>query len=152
LRDTLTYYGNGVWLSAVQIWYPLQIFTINCRITEAFPTMQDFQKIIINPIITHYSFDTFDGWEWCMSIADEHCVPQNRYQVRRSTSITFDYTDEHNIRHTDQSLSGIAAVVFQHEYDHLFWHLIDKVGLPGQVISQEEYLKRKEKGEKMIVN
>jgi peptide deformylase len=64
-----------------------------------------------------------------MSIADENCIPQNRYQVRRSVSVTFDYTDEYNIRHTDTTLSGISAVVFQHEYDHLYGKLIDKKNL-----------------------
>lgn len=150
LKLTLTYYWNGVWLSAVQIGYPLQIFVINCRPTESFPEMKEFQKIIINPIITHYSDETFDGREWCMSIADENCVPQQRYQVRRSTNITFDYADEHNIRHTNTILSGLPAVVFQHEYDHLFWRLIDEVGIPEQVITQEEYFRRKNSGEKMV--
>ena len=152
LKDTLIYYGNGVWLSAVQIGYPLQIFVINCRPTEAFPDMKQFSQIIINPIITHYSDETFDGREWCMSIADENCVPQQRYKVRRSTSITFDYTDEHNIKHTDTSLSGLPAVVFQHEYDHLFWRLIDEVAIPEQIISQEEYLRRKNSGEIMVLS
>ncbi len=87
-----------------------------------------------------------------MSIADEHCVPQYRYQVRRSTSITFDYTDEHNVRHTDTSLSGLPAVVFQHEYDHLLGRLIDKIGISGQIITQEEYLRRKAGGEKMVLS
>jgi peptide deformylase len=152
VKDTLTYYGNGVWLSAVQIGYPLQIFVINCRPTESFPDMKQFSQVIINPVITHYSDETFDGREWCMSIADENCIIKQRYQVRRSTSITFDYTDEHNIRHTDTSLSWLPAVVFQHEYDHLFGKLIDKIGLPGQIITQEKYLRRKANGEKMIVS
>ncbi len=151
LRDTLTYYGNGVGLSAIQIGFPLQIFIINCRPTESFPDMQQFSQVIINPIINHYSNETFDGREWCMSIADEQCIKKQRYQVRRSTSISFDYTDEHNIRQRDTTLSWLPAIVFQHEYDHLFGLLIDKVGVPGQVISQEEYLKRKREGIKMTL-
>ena len=87
-----------------------------------------------------------------MSIADENCVPHHRYQVRRSTGIIFDYTDEHNVRHTDTSLSGLPAIVFQHEYDHLFGRLIDQEGIPVQIISQEEYLERKNSGEKMILS
>lgn len=151
LQDTLTYYGNGVWFSAVQIWYPLQIFVINCRPTESFPNMQAFSQVIINPIVTQYSDKTFDGREWCMSIADKECIPQHRYQVKRSTSITFDYTDEHSIRYESMSLSGLPAVVFQHEYDHLFGHLIDEVVLSGQIITQEEYLKRKKHWEAMTL-
>lgn len=151
LKDTLTYYGNGVGLSAVQIGQKLQIFIINCRPTEAFPDIKHFSQVIINPVITHYSDKTFDGREWCMSIADKDCVPQHRYQVRRSTSITFDYSDEHNVRHTNTSLSWLPAVVFQHEYDHLFWRLIDEVGISGQIISQEEYLRRKNSGEELTL-
>lgn len=151
LRAALSHYGNGVWLSAIQLWYPLQIFVINCRPTTSFPEMQEFSQTIINPIIKNLSSDTFDGREWCMSIADENCVPQNRYQVRRSVSVTFDYTDEYNIRHIDTTLSGISAVVFQHEYDHLYGKLIDKKNLTWKVISQEEYLERKNNWEKMVL-
>lgn len=152
LDQTLAYYGNGVWLSAIQVWHLLQIFVINCRPTESFPNMKKFSQVIINPVITHYSDETFDGREWCMSIADNQCKPKQRYQVRRSTSITFDYTDEHNVRHIDKSLSGLPAIVFQHEYDHLFGHLIDQIGIPGQVISQEEYIERKDNWEVMILS
>jgi len=151
LHAALSHYGNGVWLSAIQLWYPLQLFVINCRPTESFPNMKQFSQVIVNPVITHYSDETFDGREWCMSIADENCVPQNRYQVRRSVSVTFDYTDEYNIRHTDTTLSGISAVVFQHEYDHLFGRLIDQ-SESGQVITQEEYLRRKASREKMVLS
>ena len=152
LHAALAHYGNGVGLSAIQLWYPLQIFVINCRPTKSFPDMQTFSQTIINPVTKNLSSDTFDWREWCMSIADEQCVPQYRYQVRRSVSVTFDYTDEHNIRHIDTTLSGISAIVFQHEYDHLFGHLIDQVSLSEQVISQEEYLNRKNNGEKMVLS
>lgn len=151
IQDSLSFYGNWVGLSAIQIGYPLQIFMINCKPTKAFPDMQEFKKIIINPTITQFSKETFDGREWCMSIADEQCIPQKRYQVRRSTSIMFDYTDEDNIRYTDQKLSWIAAVVFQHEYDHLFGRLIDQTGIPWKIISNDEYQKRKNNWEKMMI-
>ena len=151
LQDSLLFYGNGVWLSAIQIWYPLQIFMMNCRPTKSFPHMQSFSQVIINPEIKIYNSDTFDGREWCMSIADRQCVPEQRYQVRRSVSIAFDYTDEHNTRHTDTTLSGITAVVFQHEYDHIFGKLIDEVGISWQIISNEEYKTRIKEGEKMVM-
>ncbi len=152
LENTLEYYGNGVGLSAIQIGYPVQIFKINCRPTDAFPTMENFQQIIINPIITHYSTEIFDGREWCMSIADDKCIPQQRYQVRRSTQITFDYTDEHSIKHTNQTLSGVAAVVFQHEYDHLFGKLIDEAWLRNQIITNDEYQQRRKQWEQMVLS
>lgn len=151
LKDSLLFYGNGVWLSAIQIGYAVQIFMIDCKPTQAFPSMQEFSQVIINPIITHYSEETFDGREWCMSIANEQCIPAYRYQVRRSKKITFDYTDEHNIRHTDTTLSGITAVIFQHEYDHLFGRLIDQTGLSGQIISNDEYQERRKNGEEMTI-
>lgn len=152
LKSTLIYYGNGVWLSAVQIGYPLQIFIINCRPTENFPNMELFSQVIINPIINKYSDETFDGREWCMSIADSNCIPQYRYQVRRSTSIMFDYIDEHNNKHIGNILSWFPAIVFQHEYDHLFGRLINETSLPKKVITQEEYLNRKNSGEIMILS
>ena len=63
IKNSLIFYGNGVGLSAIQIGKPLQIFVINCRPTESFPDMQIFEKVVINPLITHYSTETFDGWE-----------------------------------------------------------------------------------------
>ena len=87
LHAALAHYGNGVGLSAIQLWYPLQIFVINCRPTKSFPDMQTFSQTIINPVTKNLSSDTFDWREWCMSIADEQCVPQYRYQVRRSVSV-----------------------------------------------------------------
>lgn len=150
LKKTLEYYGNGVWLSAVQIWYPLQIFIINCRPTESFPNMQTFSQVIINPIIKRLSPETFEGREWCMSIADEQCNTKYRYQIRRSTSVDFEYTNDSNKIQTG-NLSGIAAVVFQHEYDHLLGKLIDQSCLSGQVITQQEYFERKKNGEQMTL-
>lgn len=150
LQATLEHYGNGVWLSAVQIWYPLQIFVINCRPTESFPHMQTFSQVIINPIIKDLSAEKFDGREWCMSIADDQCNTTHRYQIRRSISVDFEYTNESNKVQTG-NLSGIAAVVFQHEYDHLLGKLIDQTCLPGQVILQQEYLERKKNGEQMTL-
>ncbi len=151
LRQTLKHYGNGVGLSAIQIWYPLQIFVINCRPTESFPNMQEFSQVIINPVLKNLSPDTFDWREWCMSIADTQCIPIQRYQIKRSKSILFDYTDERWKIHNDVTLSWISAVVFQHEVDHIHGILIDQRNIPWQIISQEEYMQRKKNGEKMTL-
>lgn len=85
-----------------------------------------------------------------MSIADDQCNTTHRYQVRRSISVHFEYTNESNKTHRG-SLSGIAGVVFQHENDHLLGKLIDQSSLPEKIISQQEYLERKKNGEQMTL-
>ena len=58
-----------------------------------------------------------EGNEWVFS---EGClsIPDVREDVFRRASVTFEYDDEGFVRHTE-TLTGLAARVFQHEYDHL---------------------------------
>ncbi len=60
--------------------------------------------------------------EGCLSL------PGINESVRRSTEIVIDYVDENFQPHTE-TITGYAAIVVQHEYDHLDGKLfIDHLG------------------------
>ncbi len=142
-------YPNSVWYSAIQFGYPLQIFYINCRPTESFPHITNiFQEFIINPVLLNKSDEIFLWYEWCMSIVDEKGVPTFRWMVERSTSVEFNYTNIHNSYIENKKLSWFTAVIFQHEFDHLNWILIDQSGFAK--ITNQEYLDKKNNWEKWL--
>jgi len=67
--------------------------------------------VMINPVIEESSGET-ETEEGCISIPDIYA------KVVRPSNITVSYTDLQNERHRI-NLSGYAAVIVQHEYDHL---------------------------------
>ncbi len=150
MKEFSTKYPNSIWFSAIQLWYPTQLFYINLRSTEAFNIKTEFESFIINPVIKRKSEETFDWYEWCMSIADQDWIPTNRRKVKRSVEIIFDYIDEFGILHDDCKLSWFAAVVFQHEYDHIMGKLINETWY--DIISPEKYQIKKEYWEKLFLD
>lgn len=150
MKEFSTKYPNSIWFSAIQLWYPIQLFYINLRSTEAFNIKTEFESFIINPVIKRKSEETFDWYEWCMSIADQDWIPTNRRKVKRSVEIIFDYIDEFGILHDDCKLSWFAAVVFQHEYDHIMGKLINETWY--DIISPEKYQIKKEYWEKLFLD
>ena len=115
------YKAKGVGLAAPQIGKNIRLF-----IVDGSPFAEDededddpraegiehFKKVFINPII-----EEEDGKEWpfqegCLSI------PKIRENVSRKPDITVSYYDE-NWELQEESYSGYAARIFQHEYDHI---------------------------------
>ena len=113
------YKAKGVGLAAPQIGKNIRLF-----IVDGGPFAEDedddpraegiehFKKVFINPII-----EEEDGKEWpfqegCLSI------PKIRENVSRKPDITVSYYDE-NWELQEESYSGYAARIFQHEYDHI---------------------------------
>ena len=68
--------------------------------------------MFINPKIIEEKGDEWPFNEGCLSI------PDIREDVFRQEEITIEYQDENFEKHT-QTLNGLAARVFQHEYDHI---------------------------------
>ncbi len=66
----------------------------------------------LNPSILHKSSEEAVGVETCLSIPDVPAL------VRRARRITVRYEDEEGAA-VEQELSGLPAIVFQHELDHL---------------------------------
>ena len=119
MYDTMNH-AYGVGLAAPQIGLPIRLFVVDTApfaddddLTEDERTfLSNFKKTFINAKITE---ETGDKWlfnEGCLSI------PGVREDVSRQKQITIEFVNE---QFTPQqlTLTGLAARVVQHEYDHI---------------------------------
>ena len=107
------YYSDGVGLAAPQVGMPIRLFVIDASPYEDEESeLKDFKKVFINPEIIEIT-----GEEWVMN---EGCLslPEIREDVTRPETVHIKYYDENFVAH-DETYSGYAARVIQHEYDHL---------------------------------
>ncbi|EAR12675.1 peptide deformylase [Polaribacter irgensii 23-P] len=119
MRETM-YNASGVGLAAPQIGKAIRLFLI-----DASPFAEDeelsekdrnvlktFNKVFINAQII-----AEEGEEW---VFNEGClsIPDVREDVSRQPVIKIKYQDENFKKHFE-TLEGLAARVFQHEYDHI---------------------------------
>lgn len=119
MKETM-YNANGVGLAAPQIGIDIRLFVIDASpfaedeelSTEDRNQLKKFNKVFINAQILEEQ-----GFEWAFS---EGClsIPDIREDVFRKETVTFQYQDENFTTHTE-TLTGIAARIFQHEYDHI---------------------------------
>jgi len=119
MRQTM-YNASGVGIAAPQIGKSIRLFVIDATpfaededlTEEEQEQLKEFNKVFINPKVLNEKGDEWAFSEGCLSI------PDIREDVFRPNSVTFEYQDESFEKHT-QTLTGLAARVFQHEYDHL---------------------------------
>ncbi|AEH00067.1 peptide deformylase [Lacinutrix sp. 5H-3-7-4] len=110
----------GVGLAAPQIGLPIRMFLVDASPFADDDVLEDderaflknFKHTFINPTILEESGDEWAFNEGCLSI------PDVREDVFRKPNIKVEYFDEDFKKHT-MELSGLAARVFQHEYDHI---------------------------------
>jgi len=116
-----TMYGAyGVGLAAPQIGLSIRLFIVDASpfaedddlSKEEQETLKNFKRVFINPVILEESGDEWAFNEGCLSI------PDVREDVFRQPNIKIQYQDQDFNTHTEE-LSGLAARVFQHEYDHI---------------------------------
>ncbi|WP_417557253.1 peptide deformylase [Mesoflavibacter zeaxanthinifaciens] len=116
-----TMYGAyGVGLAAPQIGLSIRLFIVDASpfaedddlSKEEQEQLKDFKRVFINPTILEESGDEWAFNEGCLSI------PDVREDVFRQPNIKIQYQDQDFNTHTEE-LSGLAARVFQHEYDHI---------------------------------
>jgi peptide deformylase len=74
--------------------------------------VKDFRQVFINPITTEEEGEPWKFNEGCLSI------PTIREDVKRPDTIHIEYFDE-NWKHKKETLTGLAARIVQHEYDHI---------------------------------
>ncbi|WP_207533613.1 peptide deformylase [Desertivirga arenae] len=118
--DTM-YSASGVGLAAPQIGLSIRLFIVDITDRDE-PDYQDFKKVFINPVIKEESGELWDFNEGCLSI------PDIREDIRRHTNVLISYYDE-NFEHHEETFTGMAARVIQHEYDHIEGKLFtDKLG------------------------
>ena len=119
MKETM-YNASGVGLAAPQIGKAIRLFLIDAspfaeddNLSEEERTvLKSFNRVFINPKILEE-----EGEEW---LFNEGClsIPEVREDVSRQPKITIEYQDENFKVHTE-TLEGLAARVFQHEYDHI---------------------------------
>lgn len=117
--DTM-YNANGVGLAAPQIGLAIRLFIVD---TKADEEEEVFKKVFINAQILEETGEPWAFNEGCLSI------PEIREDVLRKPNILIRYYDENWQLH-EEKVSGFAARVIQHEYDHIEGKLFtDKLSL-----------------------
>jgi len=119
MRETMKN-AQGVGLAAPQIGKEIRLFLINASPfseneeldEEERDFLKNFNKTFINPEIIEENGDEWAFTEGCLSI------PNINEEVYRNESIHIEYVDE-NFEKKKESLNGLAARIFQHEYDHI---------------------------------
>ncbi len=119
MKETM-YNAQGVGLAAPQIGKAIRLFVIDASpfaedddlTKEEQDSLKDFNKVFINAQIIEEEGNDWAFNEGCLSI------PDVREDVFRPEKVTFEYQDENFNTHTE-TLTGLAARVFQHEYDHI---------------------------------
>ncbi len=119
MKETM-YKASGVGLAAPQIGKSIRLFLVDATPfaddedldEEERKVLADFNHVFINPKILKEEGDEWAFNEGCLSI------PDVREDVFRQEKITIEYQDEAFKKHT-KTLDGLAARVFQHEYDHI---------------------------------
>lgn len=111
------YNSQGVGLAAPQIGLSIRLFIIDASLfvdddEEDLEGLKDFKRVIINPIIIEETGTEWKFEEGCLSI------PGIREDVSRQPDIIVEYYNE-KFELIEEKLSGLAARVVQHEYDHI---------------------------------
>lgn len=112
--------ASGVGLAAPQIGLTIRLFIVD---TKADQEEKVFKKVFINAQILEETGEPWAFNEGCLSI------PDVREDVMRKPNILIRYYDE-NWKLHEEKVSGFAARVIQHEYDHIEGKLFtDKLSL-----------------------
>jgi peptide deformylase len=119
MKETM-YNASGVGLAAPQIGKAIRLFVIDASPFAEDEDLDDaerenlknFTRVYINPQIVEEEGEEWTFNEGCLSI------PDVREDVSRQQKVTLTYQDEDFNMHTEV-LDGLAARVFQHEYDHI---------------------------------
>ena len=112
--------AHGVGLAAPQIGKAIRIFLVDTTPfaddkeldKEERKFLGSFKRTFINATIIEETGDKWAFNEGCLSI------PDVREDVYRNETIKIEFLDENFEKHTEV-LSGLAARVVQHEYDHI---------------------------------
>jgi len=108
------YAAHGVGIAAPQVGLSIRLFVIDASpfAEDEAPELKDFKKIFINAQILEEEGEKWNFNEGCLSI------PDIREDISRHASIRIRYVDENWVVH-EETYSGLAARVIQHEYDHI---------------------------------
>lgn len=112
MKETM-YNSDGIGLAAPQVGLPIRLLVLDADPMKSdFPECAGFKRVMINAHIEEESEDVCSEYEGCLSL------PGINEKVTRPTRIRIRYVDEDFHPH-EEELSGFAARVVQHEYDHI---------------------------------
>jgi peptide deformylase len=107
------YAAHGVGLAAPQVGLSMRLFVIDATpFADDEEALKDFKKVFINARVLDESGETWAFNEGCLSI------PEVREDVYRNKNVRLSYYDE-EWKHHEETFTGLAARVIQHEYDHI---------------------------------
>ena len=104
--------AQGVGLAAPQVGEGVRLFVIDSTPMVEEEDEKPIRKAFINPVLLDEFGDEWGMEEGCLSI------PGIRADIYRPEKVGIKYYDE-NWKEVTEELSGYAARIFQHEYDHL---------------------------------
>src|SRR5699024_2879704 len=125
--DTM-YAARGVGLAAPQIGLAIRLFVVDATPysesddeEEGDPSLKNFKKVFINPIMVEEKDEKVGEIEGCLSI------PDISEEVDRPLSIVINYLNE-KFEEIEEEYSRMAARIIQHEFDHIEGKLfVDKL-------------------------
>ena len=121
MKDTLKV-ADGCGLATPQVGVNKRMVIVDGReLTETYPELKDFFRVMINPVVVEESEQTCEYSEGCLS------VPGIYAEVRRPSVIKVEYYDE-NLEKVVEEFDGFACRMVQHELSHLEGNLfVDNV-------------------------
>lgn len=127
---------DGAGIAAPQVAVLKRVFTMEMKNNPRYPDKGSFPLYFaINPEIEPISDERIDSWEGCLSI------PGIRGRLKRFKKVTLKALDR-NGKAYEVALDGFAAVVAQHELDHLNGKLlIDRMDSMETLSFQNEFEK-----------
>jgi peptide deformylase len=107
------YAAHGVGLAAPQVGISMRLFVVDASpFAEDDDELKGFKKVFLNAMVLAETGEEWPFNEGCLSI------PDIREDVYRNKIVRLSYYDE-NWKHHEETFSGMAARIIQHEYDHI---------------------------------
>jgi len=126
--------ANGAGLAAIQVHNPVRIFAVEVHDNPRYPYKPNIPlTIVVNPVLTPLTTDTFENYEGCLS------VPNLRGVAERFTEVRVAGWDRHGEPY-ERLARGLTAGTFQHENDHLDGKIfVDRVKDPSTFCTWAEF-------------
>jgi len=131
--------ANGAGLAAIQIHEPIRICALEVKDNPRYPYKPNVPlTILVNPVLTPLSEETFENYEGCLSVPDLRGVVTRRAEIRVQAL-------DREGNELDFEARGITAGTFQHECDHLDGTLfVDRVTDPSTFCTWKEFARHRE--------
>ena len=126
--------ASGAGLAAIQVYQPVRIFAIEVKDNPRYPYKPNVPlTIVVNPVITPLTAETFENYEGCLS------VPNLRGVVDRFAEVRVTGWDRDGLPY-ERLARGLTAGTFQHENDHLDGTIfVDRVKDPRTLCTWAEF-------------